>query len=117
MSEAAAGDPIENEPSQSQRTGGWRPFVWVFIVFGLLLAGWFNYPTLLQVVAPNPTPTVQPTVTQTQRPTRTPSPSPTPTIEPSPYHHTCPGLCLLPGGRRAASATDPRGGRWCDCAG
>jgi hypothetical protein len=84
MSEAEAEEHIENEPSQSQRTGGWKPLVWILIVFGLLLAGWFNYPTLLQMIAPNPTPTVQPTVTQTQRPTRTPSPSPSPTIEPSP---------------------------------
>jgi hypothetical protein len=90
MGEEQTQEDIEPTTSGTRRSMRWAFFVWPVILIGLLFAGWLNYPTLVNLVIPQPTSTAQPTHTPTVRPSRTPSPTRTPTIEPTPTNTPLP---------------------------
>jgi hypothetical protein len=90
MQEEQPQESIITESIPPRRTINWKIFAWPLILVGLLLVGWLNYPSLLNLITPTPTWTPQPTITPAVRPTRTPTISPSPTLEPTPTNTPLP---------------------------
>jgi hypothetical protein len=90
MDEAEPQDSNETESTPPARRAAWKPLAWTAILAGLLLVGWLNYPSLLEIIVPTPTLLPQPTITQTVRPTHTPTITPSPTAEPTPTNTPLP---------------------------
>jgi hypothetical protein len=84
MDELPVKDGEEINTETTRRSTQWIIFALPVILIGVLVTGWLNYPSLVQMLAPSPTPTQQPTVTPTARPTQTTTLSPSPTLEPTP---------------------------------